>query len=175
MAPSWFRSALREQKTRHLQLHFPTLTPFRNCIPDTFTQWEEWMAFQDVFILIQHHFFFFFTQLNKAKGAFKSAGRNSNISSVPCGGIWKASGKVQYLFSPRQCLDNRRITGFTLSELQMCLRNRVPTLFVSIKFKDFSTTFKAQLTTFSWLFFSDTPLSVGSFRVVQQYKQNKLS
>lgn len=74
----------------------------RNCISDSFTQWEEWMAFQDVFILVQHHFFFSWS--NKAKGNFKSAGRNYNIFSGPCDlkSIWKGSVPV----SPRRCLDN---------------------------------------------------------------------
>lgn len=61
------------------------------------------MAFQDVSILVQPHFFFC-PQSNKAKGDFKSAGRNYDIFSVPCDrkSIWKASVPV----FPRQCLDN---------------------------------------------------------------------
>ena len=66
----------------------------RNCIP--YAWWEQWMAFQDAIILIQHHFFFL--RLIKQKWVLKVLARLYNIFNVPCGVILKASGKVQCLF-----------------------------------------------------------------------------
>ncbi len=69
----------------HLPLNVLALKDYRNSFPDNFTRREKQMAFQDVFILVQHHLF---SQSNEAKGAFKSsAGRNYDIFSVPRGVI----------------------------------------------------------------------------------------